>query len=43
MISEIKIFSGNANPELASKIAGFLDCEVGNAHVNKWHHVKIGG
>ena len=41
MISEIKIFSGNANPEFASRIAAFLDCPVSRANVTRFSDGEI--
>ena len=41
MISDIKIFSGNANPELAKKIAVGLDCPMGDAAVSKFSDGEI--
>ncbi len=41
MISEIKIFSGNANLELAKGIAGFLDLVPGKANVGRFSDGEI--
>lgn len=41
MISEIKIFSGNANPELAKGIASFLDLNPGKAAVGRFSDGEI--
>ena len=41
MISDIKIFSGNANPELAKLISRQLDCPVGQASVSKFSDGEI--
>ncbi len=41
MISDIKIFSGNSNPDLAQKIAQGLDSPVGLASVSKFSDGEI--
>ena len=41
MISDIKIFSGNANPELTALISGHLDCPTGQASVSKFSDGEI--
>jgi len=41
MISEIKIFTGNANQELARGIAGFLDLHPGRAAVGRFSDGEI--
>ena len=41
MISEIKIFSGNANPHFAKAIADFLDLNVGRAKVGRFSDGEI--
>ena len=41
MISEIKIFTGNANPELARGIARFLDLTPGRANVGRFSDGEI--
>ncbi len=41
MISDIKIFTGNANPELAELIAVGLDCPMGHASVSKFSDGEI--
>jgi ribose-phosphate pyrophosphokinase len=41
MISDIKIFSGNANPDLADKIAFGLDCPMGMAAVSKFSDGEV--
>jgi ribose-phosphate pyrophosphokinase len=41
MNSEIKIFSGNATPELAQKIAGLLGVQIGRARVGRFSDGEI--
>jgi ribose-phosphate pyrophosphokinase len=41
MISDIKIFTGNANPTLANKIAVGLDCPLGHASVAKFSDGEV--
>ncbi len=41
MNSEIKLFTGNANPELAQAIAGFLDIGIGRAKVGRFSDGEI--
>jgi ribose-phosphate pyrophosphokinase len=41
MISDIKIFTGNANPTLANKIAVGLDCPMGHASVAKFSDGEV--
>jgi len=41
MISDIKIFSGNANPDLAKLISDRLDCPMGLAAVSKFSDGEI--
>lgn len=41
MISDIKLFSGNANPALARRIAGHLDAQLGRASVGRFSDGEI--
>ncbi len=41
MVSEIKLFSGNANPVLAERIARYLDVPVGRAKVGRFSDGEI--
>ena len=41
MHSEIKLFTGNANPDLASAIAGYLEIPVGRAKVGRFSDGEI--
>ena len=41
MISDIKLFSGNANPALAGRIAGLLGSPLGLASVSKFSDGEI--
>jgi ribose-phosphate pyrophosphokinase len=41
MNSEIKLFTGNANPGLAQAIAGFLDTPIGRAQVGRFSDGEI--
>ena len=41
MHSEIKLFTGNANPGLASAIAGYLEIPVGRAQVGRFSDGEI--
>lgn len=41
MVSEIKLFTGNANPELARRIAAYLDCPVASAKVGRFSDGEI--
>lgn len=38
---KLKIFTGNANPELANEIAAYLGIEVGDAHVSYFSDGEI--
>jgi len=38
---KLKVFSGNANPELAKKIAACLGVELGNAEVGRFKDGEI--
>jgi ribose-phosphate pyrophosphokinase len=41
MVSEIKLFTGNANPALAERIARYLDVPVGRAKVGRFSDGEI--
>jgi ribose-phosphate pyrophosphokinase len=41
MYGQMKIFTGNANPELAKRIAGFLNLELGHADINRFPDGEI--
>ena len=38
---KLKIFTGNANPELAKEIADYLGLELGKAFVGKFNNGEI--
>ena len=40
-IGEIKIFSGNSNPDLARKVCEYLDVELGDANVSRFPDGEI--
>ncbi len=41
MRNELKIFTGNANPDLAAKIGEYIDCPVGQAEVTHFSDGEI--
>jgi ribose-phosphate pyrophosphokinase len=40
-MSELMLFSGNATPELAAKIASYLGCDVGKAKVSRFSDGEV--
>ena len=40
-MSELMLFSGNATPELAAKIASYLECDLGKAKVSRFSDGEV--
>ena len=40
-MQQLKIFAGNSNPELAQAVAGYLDVELGKAHVSTFSDGEV--
>ena len=40
-MQQLKIFAGNSNPELAQAVAGYLDVELGKAHVGTFSDGEV--